>query len=285
MRKRPITAEDLFKIQFVNGPQMSPDGKRVLFIKTHIDAEKNKYVGNLFTVEVASGEVKQWTQGEKPGGMGRWSPDGSQMAFVSGREGPSAQIYLLPSDGGEARKLTNLPEGSIGDIVWSPDGKHIAVTFRPLAENRTTKAEKERKEKNGSPPPWEIETLWYRLDGDGYFGQQRYAVYMVDAVTGEHRKFYDKDKLGFYSFDWTPDSKALVIAHSVHRTEPMLKKPNDQIFVVPLKGKVKMIPGLAKGPKGNVAVSPDGKHVAFEGDHVAEEVWGMRNTRLYVSPM
>lgn len=283
MAKRPITAEDLFKVEFVADPQMSPDGNTVLFVKSVIDAEKNKYVGNLFTVSVTSGEVKQWTQGDKPGGIGRWSPDGSQIAFVAGREGPSAQVFLLPTDGGEARKLTSLPEGSVSGISWSPDGKHIAMTFREVAENRTTKASKERKEKGGSPPPHEIDSLWYRMDGDGYFGGQRFSIYVIDVATGEHRRLYDKDKLGFYSFDWLPNSSGLVVAHSVHRIEPLLKKPNDQLFIVPLKGKVKMLPGLEKGPKGSLKVSPDGKQVAFLGDHVAEEVWGMRNTRLYVT--
>lgn len=285
MPKRPITAEDIFKLHLVSDAQMSPDGSQVLFLKSTIDKDKNRYIGNLFTANVESGEVKQWTQGDKPGGIGRWSPDGKQIAFVAGRDGPTAQIFLIPTDGGEARKLTSLPEGSVGGISWSPDGKHIAMSFREVAENKTKKAEKERKEKGGSPPPMEIDTLWYRMDGDGYFIDQRFKIYIVNVDTGEHKKLYDKDVLGFYSFDWLPNSSGLAIAHSVHRKEPLLKKPNDQVFIVPLKGKATMIPGLAKGPKGCIKVSPDGKQVAFLGDHITEEVWGMRNTRLYVAPM
>ena len=159
------------------------------------------------------------------------------------------------------------------------------MTFREVAENRTKKAEKERKENGGSPPPFEIDTLYYRMDGDGYFGGQRFKIYVVDVESGEHRMLYDKGKLDFYSFDWLPNSSGLVVSHTVHRKEPLLRKPNDQLFVVPLNGKAKMVPGLAKGPKYCVKVSPDGKRVAYLGDHVAEEVWGMRNTRLYVSPM
>ena len=285
MRKRPIKADDLLAIQFVTDPQMSPDGKSVLFVKSHVDKEKNKYVGNLFTVDVKTGAVKQWTQGEKPGGIGRWSGDGKTIAFVSGREGPSAQVFLLPTDGGEARKLTELPEGSIGAIAWSPDGRHIAFTFREVHPDRTKKAEEERKKKGGSPPPWELDDLWYRQDGDGYFGGQRYAVYVVDTKTGKHRLLYDEASLDFYSFDWTPDSSALVVAHTAHRSDALLKKPNDQIYVVPLKGSARKLAGLPRGSKGDVRVSPDGKLVAWLGDDKDEEVWGMRNTRLYVAPL
>jgi dipeptidyl aminopeptidase/acylaminoacyl peptidase len=285
MRKRPVRAEDLYEITFVSDPQASPDGSKVLFVKSQLDREKNKSIGNLFSVDVRTKAVTQWTQGDKPGGIGRWSPDGGTIAFVSGREGPSAQIYLLPTAGGEARKLTDLPEGSIGAIAWSPDGKWLAFTFREVHPDRTTKADEERKKKGGSPPPWEIEDLWYRLDGDGYFGGQRHAIYVVDAQTGKHRRLYDKSSLDFYSFDWTPDSRGLVIAHTAHKKDALLKKPNDQVYVVPLKGPVRQVPGLSRGSKEHVRVSPDGRSVAWLGDDREEEVWGMRNTKLYVASL
>jgi dipeptidyl aminopeptidase/acylaminoacyl peptidase len=285
MPKRAIKADDLYELTFVSDPQMSPDGKSVLFVKTRIDKSKNRYVGNLFTVDVATKAVKQWTQGEKPGGVGRWSPDGKTIAFVSGREDPSGQIFLLPVDGGEARKLTDLGEGSIGGMRWSPDGKWIAFTFRPQHPDRTKAKEEERKKNGGSPPPWEIDDLWYRLDGDGYFGEQRHAIHVVEVSTGKERKLYDKASIDFYSFDWLPNSSGLVVSHTAHKSDALLKHPNDQVYIVPLRGSVRMVPGLSKGSKDSVRVSPDGKMVAWLGDDREEEVWGMRNTKLYVASL
>ena len=57
MSKKPVTPEDLLKLQFVGDPQISPDGLTVLFAKKHIN-EKNKYVTNLLTV-TAEGAVQQ----------------------------------------------------------------------------------------------------------------------------------------------------------------------------------------------------------------------------------
>src|SRR3954470_15354177 len=101
MPKRLITAEDLLRIIFVGDPQISPDGDRILFTRKHI-SDKNKYITNLYTVDL-EGKVAQWTQGEGGAGAGRWSPDGQTISFVSGRDKPSSQIYLIPTSGGEAR--------------------------------------------------------------------------------------------------------------------------------------------------------------------------------------
>ncbi|MFX8106606.1 hypothetical protein ABTK92_20030, partial [Acinetobacter baumannii] len=85
---------------------------------------------------------------------------------------------------------TNLPEGSIGDFAWSPDGASIAFTFRHTPADRTKKAEKEREEKGGTTPPWVLDDVWYRLDGDGYFGGERFAVSVVAVGEGHHRQIF-----------------------------------------------------------------------------------------------
>lgn len=281
MPKRAITPEDLLRIQFVGDPQISPDGHCVLFIVKTVN-DKNKYVTNLHSVDL-DGKLKQWTQGEGGAGHGRWSPDGSLIAFTSGRDKPTGQIFLLPTSGGEARKLTSLPEGSLGEFKWSPNGKWIAFTFREQHPDWTEKAQKEREEKGLSTPPRELDSVWYRLDGDGYFGPQRYALYVVNVETGEHKEIHREPIVGFYSFDWSPDSKELAVARTVNK-RPWSDKPNDQIFRVTLDGQAWQLEGLPKGDKGAVAWSPDGKTIAYLGDVSEDDPWGVRNTKLYVVP-
>lgn len=278
-----MKAEDLLRIQFLGDPQVSPDGNQILFTKRHISAEKNKYVANVFSVDM-DGKVTQWTQGEGGAGAARWSPNGDRIAFVSGREDKQAQIFLIPTSGGEARKLTSLPEGSIGEIKWSPDGKLIAYTFRETGENWTQKAAKEREASGKSTPPRAIDSLWYRLDGDGYFDNQRHAVHVVDTETGEHRKIYDKCPLGMYGMTWSPDSKELAIAHTINKN-PFADRPNDQIFRVAVAdGQAWQIEGLPVGEKGSLTWSPDGKTIAYIGDDSETDPWGVHNSKLFVVP-
>ncbi|AIE84224.1 S9 family peptidase [Fimbriimonas ginsengisoli] len=285
MPKRPIRAEDLLRIVFVGDAQISPDGDRVLFAKKTID-DKNKYITNLFTVDL-EGRLTQWTQGEAGAGQGRWSPDGSQIAFVSGRDKPNSQIYLISASGGEARKLTSLPEGSLGEMRWSPDGRMIAFGFREQIPDRTEKAKKEREEKGLSSPPLVTDDVWYRLDGDGYFGMQRYRIYVVEAETGKlvgangHDWLYDENLYAEFSFDWSPDSKELAVARSAS-ARPMSEPPNTQIWRVDLTGQAWKLEGLPKGEKGSVRWSPDGWWIAYAGDVDENDPWGTRNTKIYV---
>lgn len=127
-QKRPITPEDLEQIVVPSNPQISPDGETVLFSRRHA-GPKNSIVTNLWAIPSSGGEARIMTSGEKDR-HGRWSPEGAQIAFISGRDKGRPQIRLLPTECGESRPLTNLPEGDIGGFSWSPDGSQIAFTWR-----------------------------------------------------------------------------------------------------------------------------------------------------------
>ncbi|MCH8273753.1 MAG: S9 family peptidase [Armatimonadetes bacterium] len=279
-RKRKITPEDILKFHLVSDPQISPEGRRVLFSKKHV-GEKNEYVTNLWVVDADGGEPRQFTSGGKDG-HGRWSPDGTRMAFLSGREKPKAQIFVMSAQGGEAVALTKFPEGAIGEFRWSPDGSKIAVTFREQDPEWTQEAKKKRDETGRSTPARTIEDLWYRLDGDGYFNGQRHHLYVVDANTGEHRKVFDKDPTGWIGFDWSPDSKELAIAANLDRNA-LLKPWKQRLYRLNVKSaKIKEIPNQPDGTRESVLWSPDGKRLAYVGREGREDIWGAKNDHLFV---
>ena len=101
MTKRKVVAGDLYDITSVTNPQIAPNGKEMVFIQTHIDGVENKYVANLFHVDLETNDVAQWTHGDARISSPKWSADGKQVAFLSNRDDGN-QIYILSARGGEA---------------------------------------------------------------------------------------------------------------------------------------------------------------------------------------
>lgn len=280
-KRRKITPEDLRAFVLVGDPQISPDGSKILFQRKHT-GEKNEYVTNLWIVETGDGTIRQFTNSGKDA-HGRWSPDGTQIAFLSGREEPGTQIYLIRSDGGEATKLTNFSEGSVSGFKWSPDGKSLAVAYRESEPDWTDKAKKEREESGASIPARVIDEVFYRLDGDGYFNAQRTHLYVVDANSGHTKKLFDKDRTGFFSYDWAPDGKRLAVGANTH-SKPFHNPWKSSIYIIDaVSGKSRMLPKLPEGSKDAVQWSPDGKWIAYSGTVGREDLWSAKNERLFVA--
>ncbi|MEM7229700.1 MAG: S9 family peptidase [Planctomycetota bacterium] len=279
-RRSPVTADDLRSIIGVADPQISPDGESMLFVRTVIN-DKNAKERSLWLVGTSDGAPHAFTTGTKDR-QPRWSPDALDIAFVSERDDAPPQIHLMAVDGGEAHALTAFPEGSIGELVWSPDGRMIAVSFRETDPEWTKAAAKQRDDSGQSEPPRVLDDLWYRLDGDGYFNAQRFALYIIDVETGEHTKLYDKDRLGFFSFDWSPTSREVVVATNEHR-DAMLDSSTTKLIRINVRTKrITTIPNLPEGPKSSVKWSPDGASIAYAGREGIDSEYSTENLQLWV---
>jgi dipeptidyl aminopeptidase/acylaminoacyl peptidase len=279
--RRAITPEDLLRLRIVSDPQISPDGAAILFSQKQAGEKPCEYATNLWLVPAAGGEPRQFTAGNKDR-QGRWSPDGTRIAFISEREKNRPQIYTIPAAGGEAVPLTRLPEGSLREFKWSPDGRKLAVSFRATDADRTEEAKKQREDEGRSTPPHVIEEMYYRFDGDGYFNRDRYHLSLIDAATGEAKLVFDKDATGDFSFDWSPDSRQVAIAANTSRNA--ISKPwKAELFLLDAEtGKSHKIPDVPVGTKESVAWSPDGKWLAFAGREGKQPVWGVANQQLFL---
>ena len=135
--KRPIAAEDLNRIHYVQEPQISPSGQFVAFVKVTPDPLERGYMRNVWLYPLGGGVAFQLTRGDKDS-QPSWSPDGNYLAFVSAR-GEKPQVYLLPTNGagGEARALTTMANGAHSP-AWSPDGKQIAFLAPESADERSS---------------------------------------------------------------------------------------------------------------------------------------------------
>ncbi|HEY7133241.1 MAG TPA: hypothetical protein VH440_13380, partial [Candidatus Limnocylindrales bacterium] len=164
---RPFRPEDLYRFRVATGPRLSPDGRLAVFTVQTVAPSKDGYRHALWAVDVdgdrGDGEPRRLTIGAKHDRSARFSPDGRTLAFLSDRrlqveEEPAAgdaksredgqQVHLLPLDGGEARRLTDLPRGA-DSVEWSPDGRWLLVSS---SSHGSTRDEDHRlRGKTGSP--------------------------------------------------------------------------------------------------------------------------------------
>ena len=124
---RTISPADMYVYEY----DWSPDGKRFVTTAAHGNGDDNWYIAQIYTIEAAGGEMKSIytppidTQIACP----TWSPDGKQVAFIGGLmsdEGSiGGDIFVVSSEGGQARNVTPGMKASASSLAWPASGQKI----------------------------------------------------------------------------------------------------------------------------------------------------------------
>jgi dipeptidyl aminopeptidase/acylaminoacyl peptidase len=278
--KRRITAEDLYRIQLVYGPQISPDGRHIVMNLQRVDRRTNKLYSNLWLVPADRGRARQFTYGDQNDKQARWSPDGSQIAFISDRDNEEQpQLYLIPSQGGEARALTGL-KGNFGEFEWSPDGKRILCNLRKLDADALEREEDEDKKKLGVISR-RFTRAGYKLDGAGYLPHEKWHIWTIDVQSGKGRQLTEGEDYDELSPRWSPDGTEILF-FSNRSERPDIDYHLVDLYALPASGgPFRLIPTPA-GPKSSASYSPDGKWIAFLCRLGKGNAW--QNTNVWLVP-
>ncbi len=262
-QKRPMTIVDLIAVPSVRSPVVSPDGERIVYVKSEADWAENRTISHLFLVNADGTGTRQLTYGKEGQSSPLWSPDGEHIAFLARRgDQDNTQIHLLPADGGEARPLTD-HETSVGSMEWSPDGAFLYF----LATDPMTEEEKEKEERGDDVFAFDEE---YR---------QRH-LWKVDVETGEESRVTQGDfSIGGYALS----RDGARVAH-VRTPTPLLNDIDKaEIFLMDIDGGRPLQLTADTVPQSGPELSPDGRHVLFTAD--SNEEWDFYyNDKIFIVP-
>jgi dipeptidyl aminopeptidase/acylaminoacyl peptidase len=249
--------EDVYELVNAGDPRISPDGSRVAFVVTRVDQEANEYRGAIWVAPIdGSAEPRQFTSGERRDTTPRWSPDGKWLAFASNRGGDEKtpmNLYVIPAEGGEARRLTDRKE-SVEEIAWSPDSKRIAFNSRARDDAYDEEDDKKR-------APRRFRRVFHKLDSVGFTGDRRKHVFLVDLDGGEPRQLTSGD-FEHGNPVWSTDGKHLVL--DALRDENWDVELITRLYRIDVDGGGD--PAAFTGDEASyeaLAVSPDGSRIAY----------------------
>lgn len=269
--RRPPTYEDLYRLREASDPRLHPDGDRVAFVVTSADREADENRSSIWSVRTSGSEPVRLTYGNADSHP-RWSPDGATLAFLRREPETPAQIWVLPTDGGEARKLTDLTLGATA-FVWSPDSSRLAVTA-PVDIEGTPEDDKEKERRQHAPLV--IRAAGFKIDGTGLVGSKRVHLHVVDAQTGAAEQL-TKNDFNVQTPAWSPDGRRIAFAGSASDRDVTGRAG---LYVVDAGGgeeaEIADWPGTAVAP----VFSGDGETIVFCG----REVVAPGHTRLFRVP-
>ena len=209
-----LAPASLLGLTFVSDPQLSVDGERALAVVTRInpgkdaegDFEAPSYESRLELFALDGADPVPFTAGTKDSSP-RFSPDGRFVAFLSRRgQDDAAQLYLMPTTGGEAQPLTSLKAG-VGSFAWRPDSAAIAFVSRGDWQDEASRKGSGRV----------FSRIRYRADGEGFLPGFRPDVYEVDLDSREPRVlFRPSGSVG--QIAWSPDGSYLYYTAAQSRT-------------------------------------------------------------------
>jgi Tol biopolymer transport system component len=185
---RPMTIEDLIVAPRIADPQLSPDGRTVLFVHTSTDGTTGRRNADVHAVPAdGSAAPRPLISGERSESTPRWSPDGRLIAFLSNRDG-ATQIYVADATGNNIRKVTSLHAGAQAPFVWSGDGTKIAFVsdVHPECSDEACNTQKFEEAEANPVKVHRLTRLFYR-HWDTWHPNTRHHVFVTDVTGGTAR--------------------------------------------------------------------------------------------------
>lgn len=260
----PFQSLDVFDLQWVDNPQISPTGDQVVYQRRGMDIMTDRRTSSLWLINTDGSAHQKLTSFNGNESRAAWSPDGSRIAFVTSDETHGAELFVYWVETGKVARISQLERGP-GAISWSPDGKHLAFTMKIEEKNPVlARGPKKPEGANWAPTPRVTDRFKYEQDGAGYLDPGFTHIFVISAEGGATRQITSGDFNHGGTPVWSPDGSNIYFSTNRHPDWERVRR-NSEIYAVEVaSGEITQLTERF-GPDGAPAISPDGETIAYLG--------------------
>jgi dipeptidyl aminopeptidase/acylaminoacyl peptidase len=264
LAQTPFGAREMLTLKRLADPQVSPDGRTVVYTVGTVDMGANRVLNQIWSSNIDGSRARQLTTGNSSTSGARWSPDGKKLAFTTG-----GQIWTMDADGDDKEQVTKLSSGASGP-VWSRDGRMIAFSSEVYPECSTDECNRLEDEKadTSKVKAHVTERLLFKHWNE-WRDRKRSHVFVVGSGGGAARDVtpgdFDAPPYGAASgvdYTFSPDGSSIVYLRNPDKIEAI--STNSDVYTAPLNGGVaRSITAGMNGYDASPVYTPDGRYLLF----------------------
>ncbi|HEY0529415.1 MAG TPA: S9 family peptidase [Gemmatimonadaceae bacterium] len=264
--QRPMTFEDFAAVRNVGDPQVSPDGKLVLYSVRTTDVNANRRTTVTMLAPVSGGAARQFPDASTPATEARWSPDGRRIAYIA-----KDQLWIADASGANARQISRVNSGAAGP-VWSPTGDRIAFVsgVYPDCDSDACNIERAKAADTGKVKAHIADNLLYRHWTE-WTPETRSHLFVVSTDGTSQRDITAAVKYdvppgpfgGSEAYAFSPDGRELAYTAKDQGREDAWSTDLN-VYTVPVTGgSPAVITSDSRGADQNPVYSPDGRTILY----------------------
>ncbi len=282
-----LTVGHYLDIERVSDPQISPDGRQVLYTRAYVDKMKDRFESAVWIMNSDGTRNRFLVDGSGP----RWSRDGARIAYLAEGDPQGTQVFVRWMDAeGSISQITH-ETNDPSNFKWSPDGRHIYFQrIVPGHDSWDIDLPAAPSGAEWTQAPTIVERIHYRFDRIGFLPDGYNHLFRVPSDGGTARQLTHGDwhvgggfvvGVGNAGYDVSPDGRTLVFDGLMEDADNKYRESH--IWAMDLEsGEVRQLTHR-RGPWTGPVISPDGRSIAFTGFDWTSQTY--KTTQLYVIGM
>ena len=261
--KLKLSLDHYKNYEWTSNPIISPNGEQILYSRSWINLIDDKRETDLWIMNKNGSTNRFFLNGSN----GKWSPDGSKIAFIKKGEPNGTQIFIkYLGVEGEPTQITKL-EKSPSSMEWSPDGKFIAFLMHVSSEAALDPIGVPERPKGATwtKGPQVIDQVDYSQDRVGFLERGFRQIFVVPSEGGTARQitFGEFDDISG-GISWLKDSESIVFS-SYQKEDAEYARGQSNLYSVNINNLNLIELTSREGTESSPTVSPDGSKIAFVG--------------------